>query len=179
MNQTGVRFMKLQIIRPLSAAAVFSCLFGCAVVPPSYPTVMALPAHGKSLNEFQQDDYSCRSYASQIVNPIADAHPVANSGLAGPTAGAGLGAAAGALIGAGTGSAGVGAAIGAGAGLLLGTAVGSQQMQGTQVSLQRQYNNAYAQCITAKGDTIESPQSRRIPVPVVYAAPPYYYYTPY
>ncbi|MBB5468765.1 hypothetical protein OKW30_002392 [Paraburkholderia sp. Clong3] len=97
------------------------------------------------------------------------------------------GAAAGALIGAGAGNAGAGAAIGAGAGLLLGSMMGSAQHNQTEASLQQQYDNAYAQCIAAKGYTIETPRPAAIVVPVrpvppravIYGAPPPYYYAPY
>ncbi|RKP45565.1 glycine zipper domain-containing protein [Trinickia fusca] len=167
-----------RLTRPLVFGLALFALAGCAVVPPSYPTVTALPAKGKALTEFQQDDYSCRTYASQIVDPIVASHPVAQSGAAGPALGTAAGAAAGALIGAGTGSAGVGAAIGAGAGLLFGSAVGGQQHQQSEAALQRQYDDAYAQCITTKGDTIATPAAPALIAPapaVVYTTQPYYY----
>ncbi|CAB3783606.1 hypothetical protein LMG28688_01681 [Paraburkholderia caffeinitolerans] len=167
-----------------SAAAIalaLACLGGCAVVPPSYPTVMALPEKGKPIAAFQQDDYACRTYAAQIVNPVAASPAVANSGLAAPALGAAGGAAAGALIGAGAGNAGAGAAIGAGAGLLLGSAAGRNQRWGSEAALQRQYDNAYAQCITAKGNTIATPGAPRAVAvaPAVVYAPAPYYYVPY
>lgn len=174
--------MILKAVNPVKtsviAVAVVFGLAGCAVIPPSYPTVMALPAKGKSISEFQQEDYSCRAYASQVVNPMANAHQVATSGVAGPAIGAAGGAVAGALIGAGAGNAGVGAAIGAGAGLLLGSAQGLGIHNGTEASLQRQYDNSYAQCITAKGNTIELPAPAPVVTvapPVIYAPPVYYY----
>lgn len=160
-------------------ACALLALAGCAVVPPSYPTVSALPAKGKTLNEFQQDDFSCRTYASQLVNPLASGRSPAQSGAVAPVLGTAGGAAAGALIGAGAGDAGAGAAIGAGAGLLLGAAVGANQHGQTEAALQRQYDNAYAQCITAKGDTIVAPPAPVVAAPVVYARPVYYYYAPY
>jgi hypothetical protein len=40
-------------------------LSACAVTLPSSPTVMALPAQGKSLAQFQQEDISCRNHAQQ------------------------------------------------------------------------------------------------------------------
>lgn len=166
-----------------AAAVALASLAGCAVVPPSYPTVMALPAKGKPIAAFQQDDYACRTYAAQIVNPVATSPAVANSGLAAPALGAAGGAAAGALIGASAGNAGAGAAIGAGAGLLLGSAAGRNQRWGSEAALQRQYDNAYAQCITAKGNTIAAPEAPRAvavaPAPAVVYAPAQYYYVPY
>jgi len=40
-------------------------LAGCAVAPPSGPSVMALPQQGKSFEAFQQDDATCRGWATQ------------------------------------------------------------------------------------------------------------------
>ena len=40
---------------------------GCAVVPPTEPSVMALPPAGKSLTAFQQEDAQCRTYASAAM----------------------------------------------------------------------------------------------------------------
>jgi hypothetical protein len=171
-----------RILRLLVAVGVTVGMAGCAVTPPSNPTIVALPAKGKSLNEFQQDDYGCRNYASQVVNPAANSQQAQSAGLAAPALGTAGGAAAGALVGAGAGNAGSGAAVGAGSGLLLGSAMGATQHKRTEASLQQQYNNAYAQCITAKGNTIGIP--RLVPVmvrasAVIYVPPPYYYYVPY
>jgi hypothetical protein len=167
----------VKLERLLVVTLITTALAGCAIAPPSLPTVMALPARGKSINEFQQDDYSCRTYASGIVNPIASSHQGAGSALAAPA----VGAAAGALIGAGTGSAGAGAVIGAGTGLLFGSAIGSGQQHQTEASLQQQFDNAYAQCITAKGNTIETlrPATVMVPAPAVIYAPQPYCYVPY
>jgi len=168
----------------VSRSSVLACtllaLAGCAVVPPSYPTVSAMPPRGKTLAAFQQDDSSCRTYAAQLVNPVVAGRSPARAGAAAPVLGAAGGAAAGSLIGAGAGNAGKGAAIGAGVGLLFGAAAGAKRHGQTEAALQRQYDTAYAQCITAKGDTIVPPP---VPVvvapPVVYARPVYYYYAPY
>ncbi|WP_241023842.1 glycine zipper family protein [Paraburkholderia sp. Ac-20340] len=142
---------------------------------------MALPQSGKPLSEFQQDDAGCRTYAAQLVNPVASAPAVANAGLAAPVVGAAGGAAAGALIGLGAGNAGAGAAIGAGAGLLLGSVAGQQQHGASQAALQQQYDNAYAQCIVAHGDSIASPAPRPavVAVPTMVYAPAQIYYAPW
>lgn len=162
------------------AAGALCALAGCAVVPPSYPTVEALPAQGKTLQDFEQDDTGCRTYAAQIVNPLVANRSPAQSGAGAPVVGTAGGAAAGALIGAGTGNAGAGAAIGAGVGLLLGAAAGANQHGQTQAALQRQYDNAYAQCIVAKGNTIVIPPRPVVAAPaVVYTSPVYYYYYAY
>jgi hypothetical protein len=158
-----------------SVLALALAMSGCATPPPSNPTVMALPAQGKSLNEFQQDDYGCRTLATRTVAPQANSPESANGAAAATALGTAGGAAAGALIGSASGNAGPGAAIGAGVGLLAGSAAGMRQRTRGASALQQQYDNAYAQCMTAKGDTIATPQ----PAPVVmYAPPPAYYYVP-
>ncbi len=131
-------------------------LGACATVPPSGPTVMALPGPGKSFQQFQQEDYSCRVYAQQMtgyVNPQTGT----NQAVGGAVVGTALGAAAGAALGAIAGNAGAGAAIGAGTGLVGGTAVGAGNAQATQVSLQQRYNVAYTQCMYSRGNTVQSP----------------------
>lgn len=132
-------------------------LGGCAVQPPSGPTVMALPSPGKSLEAFQRDDYDCRNYAGQQTayqsGGGTNGNPTANGAVLGTVAGAALGAAFGAV----GGNAGAGAAIGAGTGLLGGAAVGnSRAAQGTY-SLQQIYNIAYTQCMYSRGDSVRSP----------------------
>jgi hypothetical protein len=39
----------------------------CAAVPPTGPTVVALPPRGKSLAAFQQEDAGCRGYAGAAI----------------------------------------------------------------------------------------------------------------
>ncbi|MFC0397290.1 glycine zipper domain-containing protein [Paraburkholderia rhizosphaerae] len=167
------------MVRLAPIAALIAACGGCAIAPPTYPTITALPPKGKSLNEFQQDDYSCRAYASQTIDGSAGVANAGKAGLAAPAIGTAAGAAAGALIGAGAGNAGVGAAIGAGAGLVLGGLKGSQQHAQSEAGLQAQYNNVYAQCITAKGDTIATPGPRVLSPASTLIYVPSYYYVPY
>jgi len=168
-----------KVVRLAPVAVLIATCSGCAVTPPSYPTVTALPPKGKSLNAFQQDDYSCRTYASQAIDGGAALTDTGNAGLAAPAIGTAAGAAAGALIGAGAGNAGVGAAIGAGTGLLLGGLKGSQQHAQSEAGLQARYNNVYAQCITAKGDTIATPRAPVLAPASTLIYVPSYYYVPY
>jgi hypothetical protein len=138
-------------------------LAGCAAPTPTGPTLTAVPPAGKSLTLFQNDDYSCRNYAQQTVAyPAATPFPAVFC-VATAAIGTGIGAAAGALLGAVSGNAGAGAAIGAGAGLLGGTAVASGQTGRAAESLQQIYNNAYAQCMTSRGNGIV-PQGYGVPV---------------
>ncbi len=65
-----------------------------------------------------------------------------------------LGAGTGAAIGAAYGNPGAGAAIGGGTGLVLGGASGVDSGQSWRWELQRRYDNAFQQCMYAKGNQI-------------------------
>ena len=159
--------MKRQTTITVAASAVAVLLLaGCQAPTPSGPTITAVPPAGKSLTLFQNDDYSCRNYAQQTVAYPASRQNSAGNGVATAAVGTGLGAAVGALLGAAGGNAGAGAAIGAGAGLLGGSAVAAGQTNNASLSLQQIYNNAYAQCMTSRGNGI---------VPQGYGAPVYGY----
>jgi hypothetical protein len=177
----------------LARIAVPTCLIalaltGCAAIPPSGPSVVALPPNGKPLGEFQQEDYACRDYAFRSENASQSMAGTTNDGIRSSAIGTVGGAAAGALLGAAAGNAGVGAAIGAGAGLLLGSAVGANDAQATSASLQARYNAAYSQCMASKGNQIAPPTVYATtpvyapppviaPAPVVYGYPrPYGYW---
>src|ERR1700744_5783982 len=96
-------------------------LGGCAVAPPSGPSIVALPRSGETLGQFQQNDYACRDYANRSTDPNGSASQAATTNSVNSAALGTLGGAAiGALIGAAAGNAGAGAAIGAGSGLLVG-----------------------------------------------------------
>ena len=56
----------------LLVPGIVLALSGC-VPPPTGPTVMALPGHGKSFEAFQQDDVACRQYAWQQIGGAAPA----------------------------------------------------------------------------------------------------------
>jgi hypothetical protein len=55
-------------------------LSACAVAPPTGPDVMVMPAQGKSFAEFQQDDTSCRQYASLLFGSAAGSNDARASG---------------------------------------------------------------------------------------------------
>ena len=142
---------------------------GCATIPPG-PSVLVMPGQGKSFETFQADDFTCRDWAK--VQAGWQANETVNQNLAGGAAAGGLlGAAAGALIGAASGNVGPGAAIGAGAGLLAGTAMAHNQAYGAGWEVQRRYDNAYQQCMYAKGNQIPAVEqephqrSRYLPPP--------------
>ena len=131
----------------LATVACSGALCGCAVAPPTGPSVMALPPTGKSLAVFQQDDAQCRNYASSSIGH-AELGPAATQAAVGSAAiGTAVGAAAGAAIGAAAGGAGAGAAIGGATGLLGGLAVGANNAAASGYTLQQQYDIGYTQCI--------------------------------
>lgn len=164
----------------IPAAVLALALGGCAVMPPSGPSVVALPRSGEPLGQFQQDDYACRGYANQSTNANGAAQAATTNSVNSAALGTLGGAAVGALIGAAAGNAGAGAAIGAGSGLLIGGANGANGAQYSAAGLQAQYDAAYAQCMTSKGNTIAQPQARAYyaPQPRAYYAPQPYYYAP-
>ena len=156
------------------AVAGTLALTACVVAPPSGPSVMVLPSQGKSFAQFQQEDATCRQYASQQIGN-GSPQEAANQSAAGSAAlGTALGAAAGALIGAASGHAGEGAAIGAGSGLLLGGAWGLNASQASGAAMQYRYDVGYQQCMYAHGNSTPMPGGQARP----YGAYPYRPYAP-
>jgi hypothetical protein len=158
----------------LPAILVALALGGCAVAPPSGPSIVAMPRSGEPLNQFQQDDYACRDYAYHASDAAGASQSATASGVNSAAIGTLGGAAVGALLGAAAGNPGAGAAIGAGTGLLFGGSAGANGAQYTAASLQGRYDAAYAQCMTSKGNAIAQPQQYYAPQPVYSAPPPRY-----
>ncbi len=155
---------------------------GCATIPTG-PSVMALPPPGKSFEQFQADDAICRQWAEQRIGltPQETANRnTATGAIVGTAVGAGLGAAIGSV----SGSAGAGAAIGAASGLLVGTSAGASAGHYYGWRAQREYDNAYLQCMYAKGNDVPR-MTRRVrrgpppPPPDLSAVTPDYYPRPY
>ena len=172
----------MKSFKSLALCGTALMLSACASTPMG-PTVRALPAQGKPFEQFQMEQASCKQYAADQVRGQAES---ANSqglleGLAGTALGAGLGAAVGG---------GQGAAIGAAAGAVAGTAVGSSTSSQQHKGIQQQYNDAYVQCMVAKGNQVQQPvvyappqttviYTQPAPPPtVVYAPPPTVVYVP-
>jgi OmpA family protein len=135
-----------------SAVVIALVVSGCATIP-SGPSVMVLPGSTKSFEQFQMDDGACRQWAAQQTG-ITNNQATADNTVRGAAIGTLLGAAAGAALGAAAGNPALGAAAGAGAGLLGGTAVGASRGDAYAGSLQRQYDQAYVQCMYAKGNQV-------------------------
>ena len=159
----------------VAGVSVLALLAGCAGTPLG-PTVRVMPAPNKPFEVFQADQASCKQYAEQQVGGQAEA---ANNQAVGATL---LGAALGAGLGAAVGG-GRGAGVGAAAGGLMGTEVGAGGSAHAQRSIQAQYDNAFAQCMSSKGNQVQQPVVVQTPVyvvppPVVYAPPPPVVYAP-
>jgi hypothetical protein len=136
----------------LAGALCSAALLSACVTVPTGPNVMVLPGANKSFDQFQADGYACNQYAQQMTGNAGQA--AADAATANAVAGTLIGAAAGAAIGSVTGRAGPGAAIGAGTGLLYGSAVGSNAAGMSYYQVQRRYDQAYVQCMYAKGNQV-------------------------
>ncbi|MCW2243217.1 glycine zipper family protein [Azospirillum canadense] len=158
------------------AVAVSLGLGACAVVPPTGPSVMAMPGKDKSFVAFQQDDAECQAYAAQGTG-TTPAQAATDSAVGSSVLGTAVGAAAGAALGAAAGNPGAGAAIGGGTGLIVGSAAGSANAGLSSAALQQRYDMRYSQCMTAKGDTV--PVATAQAPSVAYPAYPYAYPYPY
>ncbi|HQU15940.1 MAG: hypothetical protein B7Z66_07705 [Chromatiales bacterium 21-64-14] len=128
--------------------AAVGSLGGCATIPTG-PSVMVLPGHGKSFDQFQEDNAVCRQYARAQLNGVTAGQASKMNTLESAGAGALLGGALGAAMGEGRG-----AAIGAASGAALGTVVGSSNGSQDAGGIQQRYNFAYEQCMYAKGNQI-------------------------
>lgn len=150
-------------------ALVGGALFMAAcTVMPSGPSVMALPGTGQSFDRFRADDLDCRQYAHYQIGGKTAGEAARDSAVSS----AAVGTAVGALAGAALGGNHQGAAVGAGAGLLMGSAVGSDAARASGYGSQRQYDNAYIQCMYAKGHRVPVPANMSYSAPVRAQAAP-------
>ncbi len=151
----------MKIHKPLAArlgmvAAAF--VLGACTVMPTGPSMLVLPGTGRSMESFRYDDNECRQYAYARIGGVTTQDAANQAAVGSAIVGTAIGAAAGAAIGGSQG-----AAVGAGVGLLGGSAVGSSSAYASGYATQRQYDNAYIQCMYAKG--------HRVPVPANLAYP--------
>jgi len=147
-------------------------LAGCASAPAvNGPSVMVLPGTGKSFDEFRHDDHDCRGFAS-VQSGAQAADQAANSTTANSAAvGAVVGTAAGAALG-GNGHA---ALAGAGLGTATGALIGSGNAAQGTYSVQRRYDNAFTQCMYAKGNKVPmavAPRRQAVSSPSYRTPPP-------
>ena len=135
-------------LKPIAAAAAVLALAACVSMPVG-PSQLALPGTGKTFDQFRLDDSDCRQYASSQSGGATGDQVAMDSGVKSAVLGTVIGAAAGAAMNGGRG-AGVGAGVGLLGGTLAGTAAGSE----SAYSVQRRYDNAYTQCMYAKGHRV-------------------------
>jgi hypothetical protein len=132
-------------------------LGGCVVLPPSGPSMQALPGSKSSFQQFQVDDAACREYATAQSGGQPAAQAARESAASTAVAGTLIGAA----IGAALGGSSDGTAVGAAFGLLTGAAVGTDAAQSSYYLIQRNYDGAYYACMYGRG--------HRVPVAASYA----------
>ena len=155
--------MSTRLARRSLVAFAGIAVSACATAPVG-PSVLVLPGSQSSFETFQLDDDACRGFAasrSGLPGATADA------GAVGAVAATAIGAAAGAAIGAGVGDPATGAAIGAGTGMIWGTTYGLESAAYASDGWQRSYDNAYLQCMYAKGHQVPAPPG------VAMSAPPW------
>ena len=161
----------MKIFQPVAGVVAASLMLSACAHEPMGPRVAVMPGQNKPFEVFQQDQSVCQAYANQQVGGEArDANNRAvGSAVLGTLLGAGLGAAVGG---------GRGAAIGAGAGAVAGTAYGANGSQYEQGGIQRQYDNAYSQCMYSRGNQVPGygggPRAYGPPPAPGYAPPPGY-----
>jgi hypothetical protein len=119
---------------------------GCAETPMG-PTVQVMPGPGKTLDAFQADQFGCKQFAENAV--AGQAQNANNRAVGAAAVGTVLGAGLGAAIGGGRG-----AGIGAASGALGGTAIGASTSSDAQYTIQQQYDNAFAQCMYTRGNSV-------------------------
>jgi hypothetical protein len=160
---------KYKLLR-LSPLAALLLLGACATIPTG-PSIMVIPGTGKSFDQFRADDAVCRQYALDQIGGASANQAAVAKGVESAAIGAGIGALAGAAIG-GHQNAGAGA----GMGLLAGSAIGASSGQASGYAAQRQYDNAYAQCMYAKGNRVpvagQMAPERSYSPPPAYTPPP-------
>jgi hypothetical protein len=134
-------------------------LASCAQTPMG-PTVQVMPGAGKPFDQFQTDQVVCKQFAQQAVAGQAQNANLRGVGAAALTTA--LGAGLGAAIGGGRG-----AGIGAASGALGGAGIGAVTSSNAQMSIQDQYNNAFAQCMYSKGNQVPgyAPPASQVPMP--------------
>jgi LDH2 family malate/lactate/ureidoglycolate dehydrogenase len=136
---------KLMRFSPLVALL----MLGACTTIPTGPSVMAMPGTGKSFDQFRADDADCRQFAYSQVGGATANDAAVDSGVKSAAVGTVVGALAGAAIGGHRG-----AGVGAGVGLLAGSAAGANASQASAYGSQHRYDNAYVQCMYAKGDRV-------------------------
>jgi len=165
---------------PKWLVALAAAGLGACTTMPSGPSVMVLPGTGMGFEQFRIDDAECRQFAGYQSGASAET-AASGAGVQSAVVGTAVGALAGAAI-----DGRRGAGVGAGTGLLIGAMAGSGTAQTSGRMAQRSYDNAYSQCMYAKGHRVPvsghmvAPERARPPVdyPPANTPPPNYYPPP-
>jgi hypothetical protein len=128
-------------------------LAGCATMPDG-PSVAAMPGSRSTFEQFQFDDAACRQFGTQAIGGTTPSQNANNAAVGSAVVGTAIGAAIGGLLGGHDG-----AAVGAGMGLFTGAAVGAGNSQAAGLNSQQRYDNAYHQCMYARGHRVPMPAS--------------------
>jgi len=139
----------------LTAALMLALLLNACASVPNGPSSMALPGTGKDFEQFRLDDASCKQFAHDQIGGTT-ANMAGNDSFARSAA---LGTTLGAVVGAAAGG-GRGAGIGAATGLLAGSVIGADEASMSSYGTQNRYDDAYIQCMYAKGERV--PVSGRV-----------------
>ncbi len=137
-------------MKAIHAVPILSVMvLGACTTMPTGPSVMALPGSGKNFDQFRADDAECRSFAQSQVGGTTTEQAAVDSGVKSAAVGAAVGALAGAAMGGQRG-----AGVGAGTGLIVGGLAGTGTAQSSARGVQGRYDNAYVQCMYAKGERV-------------------------
>jgi hypothetical protein len=159
-------------IKVISGLVSMLLITACVSVP-NGPSTMALPGTNKTFDQFRYDDASCRGFAHAQIGGTSANQAAGDSFLKSAVTGTVIGAALGAAMGRG-GDAGAGAATG----LFVGSIMGAEAANVSAYGAQQRYDNAYVQCVYAKGHRvpvsghIEQQPVNRMPPPRYIPPPP-------
>jgi hypothetical protein len=143
----------MNLFHPQVATALAATIsLAACVAPPVAPMIPVAPGPNKTFDAFAADQAVCQQYAAVQTGPSAAA--ANNQAFGGALLSSALGAGLGAAIGAATGAAGTGAAIGAASGAALGSVANAGGQPYAQMSLQRQFDIWYGQCMAAHGNSV-------------------------
>jgi uncharacterized protein YcfJ len=127
--------------KALATLAVF-VLFGGTAAAEMSPSVAVMPGKGKPFKVFQQDQAACKQYAN---NETAAAQRQAAQQGNQVATGAVVGGIIGGILGGGHGAA---------AGAAGGASDAADAQAQAQADLQQRYDDAYSQCMYAKGNQV-------------------------
>lgn len=138
--------------------SLFLIFSSCTSTTPTGPKISVMPAPGKPFDVFVAEDNLCRQFALQAIGKAPQS--ATGHGVGTAVAGTAIGTAAGAIMGGREG-----AAVGAGIGMIGGSAAGASQTQYEKHDIQWSYDNAYAQCMYAKGNQVPGFPMQQVPPP--------------